>query len=52
MRHPLCRRLCLTVHLYTAFEEAVDELEYIGCIHELTHANHKAVVVDTLEERL
>ena len=52
LRHPLGRRLALAVDLRPAFEKAVDELEHIGCIHVLAHANHESVVVDAIEERL
>ena len=44
LRHPFCGRLLLTIDLHPAFEEAVDELEHIGCVHVLAHANHESVV--------
>ena len=46
------RGLGLAVHLYTAFEEAVDEFEYIGCIQMLAQAHHQAVMVDAVKECL
>ena len=52
MRHPLCCRLLLTVYLHAAFEKAVDEREHIRCVYMLTHADHQAIMVDAVEERL
>ena len=44
--------MALASRLHPAFEKAFDELEHIGCVHMLTHANHETVVVDAVEKHL